>query len=77
MNIIEILERSSPATYTIEEMQFAVKSYIKQVKNLDVEVNIYKNVPPTNMNPFQIAQLHEEHISLMNAFQTVQLNYKK
>lgn len=77
MDIIEILERKSPAKYTIEELQYAIEMYIKQKKDADVKVNIYRGVPENNMNPFQIASLHEQHLKLLRAFETVQLNYKK
>ena len=75
MDIIEILERPSPAVYSEEEMIFAIKEYIKQCKNVDVDINLYKGVDVNN--PFARVQLSQEYMMLNSAFEHVQLNYNK
>lgn len=78
MNIKEILERKSPATYTISEMEFAVQKYIHKKTNTEVSVNVHKNFQDlNNINPFGVFELQNEYQRLMHAFSIVQNNYYK
>ena len=50
MDLNEILNRKSPSVYSVEEMQFVVEKYIKFVKNVEVNINIYKGIDINNLN---------------------------
>jgi hypothetical protein len=78
MDIIEIIDRSSPAYYTVEELQFAVEKYIEQKKGKSVKVNIYKGMPENmGLNHFWINKIDAEYSNLMNAFTVVQREYDR
>lgn len=78
MDIREILERKSPAYYTISEMEFAVQSYIQKKTNRTILLNVHKNFKDLNkLNPFAQFELQKEYSKLMKAFTIVQNNYYK
>lgn len=79
MNILEILDRPSPAHYTVEELQFAVEQYIKQKKNIDVTVNIFKGMPttPEGWDHSSIIKMDAEYTNLMTAFNIVQREFDR
>ena len=68
MDLNEILNRKSPSVYSVEEMQFVVEKYIKFVKNVEVNINIYKGIDINNLNQIDVIRLHNEHNRLFNAF---------
>ena len=71
MDLNEILNRKSPSVYSVEEMQFVVEKYIKFVKNVEVNINIYKGIDINNLNQIGVIRLHNEHNRLFNAFNIV------
>ena len=71
MDLNEILNRKSPSVYSVEEMQFVVEKYIKFVKNVEVNINIYKGININNLNQLDIIRLHNEHNRLFNTFNIV------
>ena len=75
MDIKEIIQRKSPATYTVEELQFAVETYIEQKKGQNVVVNIYKDMNMSQLTQFDMLRMDSQHVMLMNAFNIVQQNY--
>ena len=75
MDIKEIIQRKSPATYTVEELQFAVEKYIEQKKGQNVVVNIYKDMNMSQLTQFDMLRMDSQHVMLMNAFNIVQQNY--
>lgn len=78
MDIKEILERPSPAVYTIEELEFAIGKYIEKKKNVKIKVNVHKDFfDIEDINPFGVFQLQNEYHKLFNAFEIVQQNYYK
>lgn len=68
MDLNEILNRKSPSVYSVEEMQFVVEKYIKFVKNVEVNINIYKGIDINNLNQIDVIRLYNEHNRLFNAF---------
>ena len=50
MNLKEILNRTSPSNYSIEEMTFVVEQYIEKTVKKSVKINIYKK-------PFNLERL--------------------
>lgn len=75
MDIKEIIQRKSPAIYTVEELQFAVEKYIEQKKGQNVVVNIYKDMNMSQLTQHDILRMDSQHVMLMNAFNIVQQNY--
>ena len=75
MDIKEIINRKSPAHYTVEELQFAVEKYIEQKKGVKVEVNVYSGIMMNKMTQFDILRLEQQYLKLMNAFDSVQRKY--
>ena len=77
MDLNEILNRKSPSVYSVEEMQFVVEKYIKFVKNVEVNINIYKGIDINNLNQIDVIRLHNEHNRLFKAFNVAEKNLKK
>lgn len=78
MEILEIINRRSPAVYTIDELQFALEKYIHKKKGVEVKINIFKGMPEDGiLNQNQIMHMHRQHSELLLAFKDVQENYQK
>ena len=54
MELKEIINRPSPANFTIPELEFVVQEYIRRVVGVSVEINVHKNVSPdvAYLNPW-------------------------
>lgn len=77
MNAKEILERRSPAYYTIEELEFLVSDYIYRKKGIRVKVNVHKEMPEGQvyLNPFGKFKIENEYKNLFNALEIIQKDY--
>lgn len=76
MDIKEIIERPSPAMYTLEEMSYAIEKYIEKKTNKQVKINIFKNMSNIqDMNPWGIFMLQKEYQNIFNAFEIVQKEF--
>ena len=78
MNLKEILNRTSPSNYSIEEMTFVVEQYIEKTVKKSVKINIYKNINVNSLNNNNnVSKLHNEHVNLFKAFNVAEKNLKK
>lgn len=66
MNIQELKSRPSPSQYSIEECCFVVEQYIKKMRNVDVKINIYKNLDMTQMNHPVIRIMLSQQLQMLN-----------
>ena len=76
MELKEILNRTSPSNYSIEEMTFVVEQYIEKTVKKSVKINIYKNINVNNLNNYDVSRLHNEHVNLFKAFNVAEKNLK-
>lgn len=53
MDIQSIVYRPDTEAVDVDEMVSVVKEHIKEVKGVDVDINIMKNLPPQNSFVFQ------------------------
>lgn len=77
MDLKEILNRTSPSSYSIDEMIFVVEQYIEKTVKKSVKINIYKNINVNNLNNNDVSKLHNEHVNLFKAFNVAEKNLKK
>ena len=77
MDLREILNRTSPSSYSIEEMIFVVEQYIEKTVKKSVKINIYKNINVNSLNNNDVSKLHNEHVNLFKAFNVAEKNLKK
>ena len=76
MDLKEILNRTSPSSYSIDEMTFVVEQYIEKTVKKSVKINIYKNINVNSLNN-DVSKLHNEHVNLFKAFNVAEKNLKK
>lgn len=76
MDLKEILNRTSPSSYSIDEMTFVVEKYIEKTVKKSVKINIYKNINVNSLNN-DVSKLHNEHVNLFKAFNVAEKNLKK
>ncbi len=50
MNLQEIVSRKTMQHVTQEEMEYVVKNYIKELKGVDININISKGINPRSMS---------------------------
>lgn len=77
MDLREILNRTSPSSYSIDEMIFVVEQYIEKTVKKSVKINIYKNINVNSLNNNDVSKLHNEHVNLFKAFNVAEKNLKK
>lgn len=77
MDLKEILNRTSPSSYSIDEMTFVVEKYIEKTVKKSVKINIYKNINVNSLNNNNVSKLHNEHVNLFKAFNVAEKNLKK
>lgn len=77
MELKEILNRTSPSSYSIDEMIFVVEKYIEKTVKKSVKINIYKNINVNSLNNNDVSKLHNEHVNLFKAFNVAEKNLKK
>ena len=77
MDLKEILNRTSPSSYSIDEMIFVVEQYIEKTVKKSVKINIYKNINVNSLNNNDVSKLHNEHVNLFKAFNVAEKNLKK
>ena len=77
MELKEILNRTSPSSYSIDEMIFVVEKYIEKTVKKSVKINIYKNINVNSLNNNDVSKLHNEHVMLFKAFNIAEKNLKK
>ena len=77
MDLKEILNRTSPSSYSIEEITFVIEKYIEKTVKKSVKINIYKNINVNNLNNYGVSKLHNEHVMLFKAFNVAEKNLKK
>ena len=54
MNLKEILTRTSPSSYSIEEITFVIEKYIEKTVKKSVKINIYKNINVNSLNNYEV-----------------------
>ena len=77
MDLKEILNRTSPSSYSIDEMIFVVEKYIEKTVKKSVKINIYKNINVNSLNNNDVSKLYNEHVNLFKAFNVAEKNLKK
>ena len=77
MNLKEILNRTSPSNYSIDEITFVVEKYIEKITKKTIKINIYKNINVNSLNNNDVSKLHNEHVNLFKAFNVAEKNLKK
>ena len=76
MDLKEILNRTSPSNYSIEEITFVIEKYIEKTVKKSVKINIYRNINVSNLNNYDISRLHNEHVMLFKAFNVAEKNLR-
>ena len=76
MNLKEILNRTSPSNYSIDEITFVVEKYIEKITKKTIKINIYKNINVNSLNNNNVSKLHNEHIMLFKAFNIAEKTFK-
>ena len=76
MNLKEILNRTSPSNYSIDEITFVVEKYIEKITKKTIKINIYKNINVNNLNNYDVSRLHNEHVMLFKAFNIAEKTLK-
>jgi len=72
MNVQELINRSSPASFSQDEMIFIVKQYIKDKTNHDIDINLFKNLDKDNIM-FKISAISQ--INKLNAAFNTAMDY--
>lgn len=66
MDLKEILSRKSPSYYSIEECVYVVEKFIQQNKNINVTINIYRNIDLNYLNHPVVKTMLSNQLNLLN-----------